>query len=88
MVTVHVPELLRAISGSEPRLQVEGTNVGELIRALESRYPPLRGRITDETGTLRPHVKLFVNGEVAGLSQSVSERDELHILPAISGGEW
>jgi MoaD family protein len=86
MVTVHVPELLRSISGSEPRLEVEGSNVGELIRELESRYPPLRGRIVDETGALRRHVKLFVNGESAGLDESVSEKDELHILPAISGG--
>ena len=86
MVTVHVPELLRSISGSEARLQVEGSNVGELIRSLESRFPPLRGRIIDETGALRRHVKLFVNGEAAGLEEAVTEQDELHILPAISGG--
>ena len=35
---------------------------------------------------MRPHVKIFVNGEAAGLAEPVAEADEVRILPAISGG--
>jgi molybdopterin converting factor small subunit len=31
-------------------------------------------------------VKVFVNGDVAGLEHPVAATDRVHVLPAISGG--
>ena len=65
---------------------VEGGTVGEVIDGLERAHPRLVGWIRDEQGSRRPHVNLFLNGERAGLEAPVAPEDQLHVLPAISGG--
>ncbi|MGH2754222.1 MAG: MoaD/ThiS family protein [Actinomycetota bacterium] len=86
MTTVFLPSLLRDLVGGEGELRLSGEDVRTLLVELESRYPGLAGRVRDEQGSLRPHVKIFVNGEIAGLENPVGETDEVRILPSISGG--
>lgn len=86
MTTVHLPASLRALVDGAGRLDVAAPDVAGLVAELESRYPSLVGRVTDERGSLRPHVKIFVNGESAGLDEPLRDADEVRILPAISGG--
>jgi molybdopterin converting factor small subunit len=57
-----------------------------VVSTLEAAYPPLRGWVVDERGTLRRHVKLFLHGSAVGLDAAVGQDDELHIVAAISGG--
>ena len=43
--------------------------------------------MVNETGALRPHVRVFVNRELINdLDRSVSACDEVVILQALSGG--
>lgn len=86
MATVHVPSQLGALIGGSSPLRLEGSNVGELIASLEAAHPRTRGWVVNEVGALRPHVKVFVNGESAGMDGEVGNSDEVRILPAISGG--
>jgi molybdopterin converting factor small subunit len=86
MTTVHLPATLRALIDGRGEVSVSATDVAALVTELEARYPGLVGRVTDERGSLRPHVKIFVNGESAGLDEPLRESDEVRILPAISGG--
>jgi molybdopterin converting factor small subunit/photosystem II stability/assembly factor-like uncharacterized protein len=86
MTTVHLPSLLRDLVGGQGEVSISGADVGSLVAELESRYPGLAARVTDEQGALRPHVKIFLNGEVADLGDPVKESDEIRILPSISGG--
>jgi len=69
---------------------VAGRCVRDVLDDLESRYPGLRDYIVDETGALRKHVNIFVDGEVVrdrrGLSDTVRESGSIHILQALSGG--
>jgi molybdopterin converting factor small subunit len=77
---------LRELAGGEGTLEIEGATIGEVIATLEASYPKLTGWVTDEQGSVRPHVTLFLNGERAGLEAAVSPEDKIHVLPAISGG--
>ena len=86
MTTVHLPSLLRDLVGDEGRVDISARDVRGLVTELESRYPGLAGRVRDERGALRQHVKIFVNGESVGLEGTVREDDEVRILPSISGG--
>lgn len=86
MTTVHLPASLRGLSGSEGAISVSAEDVGTLLAELETRFPGLAGRVRNEQGALRPHVRIFLNGESVGLENRVGETDEVHILPAISGG--
>ena len=86
MTTVHLPSILRDLADGDDRIDISATDVGGLVSELERRYPRLTGRLRTEQGALRPHVKIFVNGETVGLEDAVGASDEVRILPSISGG--
>jgi molybdopterin synthase sulfur carrier subunit len=52
--------------------------------------PQLAARIRDETGALRRHVNVFVDGQdvrrVGGLDVLVCSGAVIHILPSVAGG--
>ena len=88
-VTVKIPTQLRAATGGEAEVQVEGSNVGEALDAVFAAYGDLRERITED-GTLRRFVNVYVSGEdirfQQGLETAIKEGDEVTILPAVAGG--
>jgi MoaD family protein len=88
-VTVKIPTQLRAATGGEAEVQVEGSNVGEALNAVFAAYGDLRERITQD-GTLRRFVNVYVSGEdirfQQGLETAINEGDEVTILPAVAGG--
>jgi MoaD family protein len=84
---VFVPTPLRSYTGQQAEVEADGATVGELLADLDQRYPGIRFRMIDEQDTVRPHVRIFVNGEqVWGLDASLRLTDEVQILQALSGG--
>ncbi|MCI4351859.1 MAG: MoaD/ThiS family protein [Thermoplasmata archaeon] len=75
-----------------PRLSVESAagSVAGLLDDLEGQFPKLRRRLRDETGTMRPFVRVFVNGEdmrgLDGLQTPLHSKDQVDILHSIQGG--
>ena len=90
MVRVHLPLALRPEAGGASALDVECGDVVDALRALFARHPTLRRHILDESGSLRPHVNVFVNDTDVragdGLVTAVGTGDEIHIVPSIAGG--
>ena len=88
-VTVKIPTQLRAATGGEAELAVEGSTVGEALDAVFDRYDGLRERITED-GDLRRFVNVYVSGEDIrfqdGLETPINDGDEVTILPAVAGG--
>jgi molybdopterin synthase sulfur carrier subunit len=88
-VTVKIPTQLRAATGGEAEVEVDGSNVGEALDAVFAAYGDLRERITED-GTLRRFVNVYVSGEdirfQQGLETAINEGDEVTILPAVAGG--
>jgi molybdopterin synthase sulfur carrier subunit len=88
-VTVKIPAQLRALTANEAEAEVEAASVGEALEAVYERYDGLRDRITED-GELRRFVNVYVGGEDIrfgeGLETSVSDGDEITILPAVAGG--
>jgi molybdopterin synthase sulfur carrier subunit len=89
-VVVKIPTQLRAAAGGEAEMEVEGSTVQEVLDDLFRRCGELRARISDEDGSLRRFVNVYVAGEdirfLDGLSTPVSDGSELTILPAVAGG--
>jgi sulfur-carrier protein len=89
LVTVKIPTPLRAATDGEATAQVEGSTVGEVLDSLYERYGELRERIAEDGG-LRRFVNVYVAGEdirfLDGLDTTVSDGDEVTILPAVAGG--
>jgi MoaD family protein len=88
-VRVKIPTQLREATGGEAIAEVDGETVGEVLDALYARYGELKSRIAEDGG-LRRFVNVYVGGEdirfLDGLDTSVSDGDEVTILPAVAGG--
>jgi sulfur-carrier protein len=89
-VVVKIPTQLRAAAGGEAETQVDGATVQEVLDRLYARHGELRERLSDEDGTLRRFVNVYVAGEdirfLDGLQTPVADGAELTILPAVAGG--
>jgi MoaD family protein len=89
-VTVKLPTQLRAAAGGSAETEVEGTTVGEVLDDLFERYTELRERISEDDGSLRRFVNVYVGGEdirfLEGLETPVVDGGEVTILPAVAGG--
>ena len=88
-VNVKIPTQLREATGGDATASVEGSTVGEVLDSLYEQYGELRSRIAEDGG-LRRFVNVYVGGEdirfLDGLDTSVSDGDEVTILPAVAGG--
>jgi len=89
-ISVRIPTPLRKLTHDLDTVQVEATNIGELIGSLEKTYPGIRERLVDEHGTVRRFVNIFVNDEdirfLEDQATVLKGGDEVSIVPAIAGG--
>jgi molybdopterin converting factor small subunit len=87
MPVIWIPALLRTLTEGHETVHVSGGTVGEVIDALDARYPGLKARLCDVNG-LKPGVAVAIDATLVrgGLSEIVNEASEVHFLPALSGG--
>ena len=89
-VEVRVPSMLQKFTDGEKRVQIESSNVGELLGSLEANYPGIGPQLMED-GALRRFVNIYLNDEdirfLDGLETSLSDGDVLAILPALAGGD-
>ncbi|GAB4518467.1 MAG: hypothetical protein Kow0047_29980 [Anaerolineae bacterium] len=87
MPTVWIPALMRDLTGGMEKVTVSGATLGEVIEALDARFPGIRDRLCEGDG-LRPGISVAVDGAITSrrLRQPVDEESEIHFVPAISGG--
>ncbi len=84
---VFMPSPLRSYTGGAGVVEAEGSTIGELLSDLDRQFPGIRFRMIDEQDQIRPHMRIFVNGnQEFSLSRSIALRDEIQILQALSGG--
>jgi sulfur-carrier protein len=84
---VYIPSPLLQYTNQENEVRASGATVAELLSDLNRLYPGIRFRMIDEQDSIRPHIKLFVNGEqIRTLDTPLKAADEVQILQALSGG--
>jgi molybdopterin synthase sulfur carrier subunit len=89
-LTVRIPTQLRTLTGGAGEVQVEGTTVGEALKALDAAHPGMEDRLFDDAGSLRRFVNVFLADEdvrfLEGLATPVGDGQTLSIVPAVAGG--
>jgi molybdopterin synthase sulfur carrier subunit len=86
-VIVRIPSPLLSYTEQATVVQAHGADLIDLLADLERQYPGIRFRMIDEQGAVRPHMRIFVNGEqVLTLATRLAPNDEVQILQALSGG--
>jgi len=83
---VLIPSALRSYT-EQGTLEVGGATLAAVLAELDLRYAGIRFRMIDEQDRIRPHIRVFVNGEqVRDLARPLAASDELVIVQALSGG--
>ena len=89
-VQVNVTSVIQKTVGGQRAVTAEGGTVAELIDDIELRYPGFRAQLVDEGGQLHRFVNIYLNDEdvrfLQGAETTLSEGDEVSILPALAGG--
>lgn len=89
-VKVRVPTPLRKLTRDQEVVEVDATNIGSVIDALDAEFPGIAQRLVDESGELRRFVNVYVNDEDIRFLQNretpIQNGDEVSIIPAIAGG--
>lgn len=84
---VAIPSPLASYTHNAREVEGQGATVLELLADLDRRFPGIRFRMIDEQDQVRPHMRIFVNGEqVWDLNSALSPDDEVFIVQALSGG--
>ena len=91
---VRIPTILRTYTGGEKAVPGEGSTLSEVIDHLEKNHPGIKDRLIeagdDSPGDLRRFVNVYVNDEdvrfTGGLGTSVTDGDQVVVLPAVAGG--
>ncbi|MFL6137780.1 MAG: ubiquitin-like small modifier protein 1 [Frankiaceae bacterium] len=91
-VQVLLPGILADLAGGNRALTVDlpdGT-LADLLDALAADHPLLTTRLRDETGALRRHVNVYVDGADVrgeqGLATGLRSGAVVQVLPSIAGG--
>jgi molybdopterin synthase sulfur carrier subunit len=89
-ITVRIPTQLRTLSGGNGEVLVEGSTVGEVLKALDGAHAGFAERLFDDNGDLRRFVNVFLADEdvrfLDGLATPVTDGQTLSIVPAVAGG--
>lgn len=86
-VSVVLPSgLTRLFPGAETEVEVEAGTVGEMLDALEARWPGMRHRLADERPAIRRHINVLVGGHRATLDTPLAPGTQVCVFTAMSGG--
>jgi molybdopterin synthase sulfur carrier subunit len=87
MATVRIPSLMRDLTAGQAQVDVPGKTVREVIAALDTAYPGIKGRLC-RGNEIDPAISVWVDGRIAplGLLQAVGEHSEIQFLQAVAGG--
>ena len=83
---VFIPSPLLSYTNRK-EVNAYGCTLAEVLRDLDRQYPGIRFRMIDEHDRVRPHMRIFVNGdETFALDRGLDDRDVVHVIQALSGG--
>ena len=88
---VRIPGLLRSYTDGAATITLElrgaAPTLADALADLDARFPGFKFRIVDEQDAIRPHIKIFLDGELArNLGTAAHPTGELMIVGALSGG--
>jgi sulfur-carrier protein len=73
-----------------PAERIDATTVRDALEQVFAKNPRVKSYVLDDQGALRPHVAIFVDGEMIRdrqkLSDPVTAEAEIYVMQALSGG--
>ena len=87
MATVFIPSLMQKLSDGNHRVEIEGSNIRQIVDNLDAQYPGFKERLVED-GRLKGNISVAIDGDITplGILAKVGENSEVHFLPALGGG--
>jgi len=89
-VQVKIPTPLRKFTDGSEVVQVEASNIREVLDQLETNHPGIKSKLCDDSGNVRRFINVYANEEdirfLDKMDTAVNDGDEVSIIPAIAGG--
>ena len=86
-VFVSLPApLVQLFPGAVRQVAVPAATVGEMVDALDARWPGMRDRLCDSTRRIRRQINVFVDGERGTLATPLAPGAKVIVMMAIVGG--
>lgn len=84
-ITVYGP--LRSATGEKTvDLEFDGETIGDALETFVARYPRARSEVYADDGTVRPSVRVTVDGERVDLEDPCPADATIALHPAVQGG--
>jgi sulfur-carrier protein len=89
-IQVLIPTPLQKYTADQASVELDASSVDGLLQELDSQFPGIKARLTDEQGKLRRFLNVYVNSEdirfLDNQATPLSDGDEVSIVPAVAGG--
>src|SRR5437868_4507994 len=89
-VKILIPTPLRPYTGQQAVVEIDGQNVGEILKNLTAKHGELKPHLYAADGKLRSFVNIYLNDEdIRYLNKEetpVGAADTLSIVPSVAGG--
>ncbi len=90
MIRVHVPPVLRAVTGGVRVLEAEGATVREVFEDVAKRHPAIGLHLFDERSGIRRNIICVHKGTVVRAAEmaghAIAPEDEILLANAFAGG--
>jgi molybdopterin/thiamine biosynthesis adenylyltransferase/molybdopterin converting factor small subunit len=90
MVTVYIPTPFRSMTGNQASVSVEGSTIAEVLDNLDHKFPGVHDLIYSAEHQIPRHINIYVNNQeiesLDGDKTTLSDGDQVAIIPAIAGG--
>jgi molybdopterin converting factor small subunit len=88
-ITIQLPKVLADLAGSRS-IEANGATLGEAVDEVAGRFPAIASRLRDDRGEPYEYVVFYLNDEdirlIGGFEASITDGDEVTIVPAAAGG--
>ncbi|MFL2871369.1 MAG: MoaD/ThiS family protein [Pirellulaceae bacterium] len=87
MVTVFIPAQLKEMTGGVTSVEVDASNIRQVVEQLEQQFPGIQQRLCDGDN-LRSGLQVSIDSVMTsrGLIAKVQPGNEVHFVPAFGGG--
>ncbi len=90
-MNIHIPTPLRTYTEGKETVSIPGATISATFLQLTATYPELKQHLFTPEGKLRSFVNVYLNDDdiryLPGKEETtVSDTDELTIIPSIAGG--
>ena len=87
---LRIPSPLRRFTNGESSIEVNGTNIREVLNELFNAHPDIKDHLVENDGNLRNFVNIFIEGEDirqrGNMDAEVVDGSDVRIIPSIAGG--